>query len=74
MPFTGTGGGYAFRDGQLYPLNWTRPLSDTLPTLALPNGQSYPLKPGNVWFEILGETSTLEPLENGAWNFTFSIP
>jgi hypothetical protein len=45
MPFTGTGGGYAFRDGQLYPLNWTRPLSDTLPTLALPNGRPYPLKP-----------------------------
>lgn len=74
MPFTGRGVGYALRDGQLYPLAWTRLASSSRPSLALPDGQPYPLKPGNVWFEILGETSKLEPVGSAAWNFSFSIP
>jgi hypothetical protein len=74
MPFSGAGSGYALREGKIYPVNWTRAAPDGLPTLALPNGRPYPLKPGNVWFEILGETSTLEPVSEGAWSFELSMP
>jgi hypothetical protein len=74
MPFQGKGSGYALRDGQIYPLTWSRPVTDTLPVLTLPNGLPYPLKPGNVWFEILGESSALEPQGDNGFSFRFSIP
>ena len=73
QPFSGAGSGYAFRDGQIYPVTWTRAASDRLPSLSLPNGRPYPLKPGNVWFEILGETSTLTPQGEGAWGFDLHV-
>jgi hypothetical protein len=74
MPFSGQGSGYAFRDGQVYPVAWTRTSPDRLPSLLLPDGRPYPLKPGNIWFEILGETSLFEPAADGGWNFRFNIP
>jgi hypothetical protein len=74
QPFMGQGVGYAFRDGQIFPLTWMRKEANHLPELLLPNGNLYPLKPGNTWFELLGETSQYEQLEDGTWNFKFSIP
>jgi hypothetical protein len=74
MPFIGRGSGYALRDGQIYPLTWIRRDAQDMPMLTLPNGRLYPLKPGNVWFEIVGETSTLALLPGGAWSIDFSIP
>ena len=74
QPFLGQGLGYGFRDGQVYPLTWKREAADRLPELVLPDGSLYPLKPGNTWFEIIGETSHFEELEDGTWYFEFSIP
>jgi hypothetical protein len=74
QPFLGQGAGYAFRDGQIFPLTWKREATDHLPELSLPNGSLYPLKPGNTWFELLGVTTDYEQLEDGTWNFDFSIP
>jgi hypothetical protein len=74
QPFMGQGLGYGFRDGQVYPLTWKREAADQLPELLLPDGNRYPLKPGNSWFEIIGETSHFEELEAGTWNFEFLIP
>ena len=74
QPFMGQGAGYAFRDGQVYPLTWRRRAADRLPELLLPNDRLYPLKPGNTWFEIVGESTQFEQLEDGSWDFMFSIP
>lgn len=74
QPFMGQGAGYAFRDGQIYPLIWRRQAADQLPELLLPNDRLYPLKPGNTWFEIIGETTQFEQLEDGSWEFASSIP
>jgi hypothetical protein len=74
QPFLGQGVGYAFRDGKIFPLAWKREASDHLPELLLPDGSMYSLKPGNTWFELLGVTSKYEQLEDGTWNFEFSIP
>ncbi len=74
QPIFGEGQGYAFRNGQIYPITWMHDTPYRLPSLVLPNGDIYPLKPGNVWFEILSENSTLTPQRDGAWNFTFSMP
>jgi hypothetical protein len=74
MPFTGRGSGYALREGQIYPLEWIRRDPEDLPMLTLPNGRVYPLKPGNVWFEIVGQTSTFSLLPDSTWSVDFSIP
>lgn len=74
QPITGDGIGYAFRDGQLYPISWSRTDSQVMLKFTLPNQRPYPLKPGNVWFEILGESSTLGWLPDGTWEFDFSMP
>ena len=74
QPFLGQGTGFAFRDGQIFPLTWKREATDHLPELSLPNGSLYPLKPGNTWFELLGVTSEYGQLEDGTWYFDFSIP
>jgi len=70
----GQGRGYAFRDGQIYPVFWSHPQATGLLTLSLPDGQPYPLKPGNTWFEVLGETSLFVQDEDGTWAFDFKIP
>jgi hypothetical protein len=72
--FTGEGSGYAFRDGQIYPIQWSHPDPNRLPTFSLPNGRAYPLKPGNVWFEILSEETVFSPAEGSGWSFDFSLP
>ncbi len=74
VPFIGQGDGYAFRDGQVYPIRWSHPELNRLPSITLPNGYPYPLKPGNTWFEVLGETSPLLPQADGSYRFEFSIP
>jgi hypothetical protein len=73
QPFMGEGLGYAFRDGRIYPLSWAREEADQLPELRLPDGSLYPLKPGITWWEILGETSQIEQI-NETWHFTFATP
>jgi hypothetical protein len=73
QPFMGEGRGYAFRDGRIYPLGWAREQADHLPELRLPDGSLYPFKPGITWWEILGETSQIEQLDD-TWHFTFATP
>lgn len=74
QPIQGQGSGYAFRDGQLFPITWSQEASDQLLNLTLPNGEFYPLKPGNVWFEVIGETSITERPEENTWRFKFRMP
>lgn len=70
----GHGRGYAFRDGQIYPVYWEHEQADHLLSLSLPNQQPYPLKPGNTWFEVIGETSSFTQDEDSTWTFDFRIP
>lgn len=74
QPFEGEGYGYALRDGQIYPITWSHAKPDELPRLALPNGKPYPLKPGNIWFEVLSDISTLRANGAKAWHFEFVLP
>ena len=70
----GKGSGFAFRNGLVYPITWTHDSPNRLIQLQLPNGITYSLKPGTVWYEIIGETSTIEPAKPGEYKFTFSMP
>ena len=74
MGFMGQGSAYAFRDGKVYPVVWQRETVDSLVTLIAPNGRPFPLKPGNVWFQVLGQSSEVRQVGNGEWGFTFAIP
>ena len=70
----GEGKGFAFRDGYIYPINWSQEARDQRIKMILPNGARYSLKPGNTWFEIIGESSSFEPGADGTYRFVFDIP
>lgn len=74
QPVEGSGTGYAFRNGLVYPITWSHEKPDQLIRLFLPNGVPYPLKPGNVWYEIIGETSRFSQNGDGSYQFDFNIP
>jgi hypothetical protein len=72
---SGKGPAYAFRDGQVYEVEWNRPTLDSVLFLTFPDGADYPLKPGTTWFQIHGESSILRSQEEeGLWRFEFRIP
>jgi hypothetical protein len=72
IQFEGLGTGYAFRDGQAYPVNWARNSSDVV-SLALPGGGHFALKPGSTIFEIIGLNSNLRKTPQD-WRFTHHMP
>jgi hypothetical protein len=69
----GRGKGYALRQGKIFDIYWQRPNQDSLISLVFPNGNYYPLKPGNTFFEVLGDQSTHQVLDK-TWLFNFVIP
>lgn len=68
----GSGEGYALRDGRLFTITWKRPAPGDLLALYL-GGQLYPLKPGNVWFEIINPQTALQSGPK-YWRFLYELP
>ena len=73
IPFDGYGKAYLFRDGQVYLINWARLANQDLLSLTFDDGSRFPLKPGNVWFDVVGATSQVVQ-ESPDWRFQFLIP
>jgi hypothetical protein len=69
-----TGYAFAFRDGQFYEVRWNRSTKDSVLALTFPDGKPYPFKPGNTWFEVVGQSSQVLDKGNGVWRFVFKIP
>jgi hypothetical protein len=69
----GSGSAYAFRDGHMYELTWQRTATDAVISLAYADGTPFPFKQGTTWFEVIGQSSTLEEAEPG-WKFTHFTP
>jgi hypothetical protein len=65
IQFLGSGSAYAFRDGQVYQVQWQRNTSDSVVSLTYPDGSPFPFKPGNTWFEVIGQNSTVEQTDQG---------
>lgn len=74
IQFTGTGKAYAFRDGNVYELQWNIPAPDSMISLTFADGSPYPFKPGKTWFQIVGQNSTVSGPETGSWRFEFLMP
>lgn len=69
----GRGKGYALRDGRIFAIEWVRYRPRDLASIRFPGGLPFPLKPGNVWFEVLSE-DTLHTSREGLWRFEYSLP
>jgi hypothetical protein len=74
MEFMGEGPAYAFRDGKMYTVHWQRNAPESLLNLVDDQGQPYPLKPGNIWFEVVGSSSEFSQTSNDSWRVEFNIP
>lgn len=63
----GTGPALVFRDGKMYSVTWVR--QDRAGVLGLVdlNGQLFPLKPGNTWFQLAALDSPVKQVEEGSW-------
>jgi len=70
----GTGEGYALRDGQVYPITWRHDSPYGMFNFSLPDNTLYPLKPGNLWFEIISAASPVEQLDVESWEIKFVMP
>jgi hypothetical protein len=72
IQLSGSGEAYAFRDGQSYKVKWQRSNSDVV-SLTNPDGNPFPFKPGNTFFEVIGLNSTLTQTGQ-TWGFTHQMP
>jgi hypothetical protein len=74
ITLSGPGKAFLFRDGQAFQLSWqsTKTL-DVLFNLVSPNGQTFPLKPGNTFIEVVGASTKLEK-NAPEWRFIFQMP
>lgn len=69
----GRGEGYALRNGRIFAIQWKRKNPQDIISLAFPNGEPYPLKPGNIWFEVLSKGAPHQ-VESPTWRFEYILP
>ena len=73
MQFYRSGPAFAFRDGQVYELEWVRANEAGLYSLYMSDGSVYPFKPGTTWFEVMGLSTKMIQSES-AWRFEMRFP
>jgi hypothetical protein len=69
-----SGTAYAFRDGQMFKVKWSRPNTNSVLTLTYEDGTPFPYKPGTTWFQVVGVSTTATQETTGAWRFKFLVP
>jgi hypothetical protein len=73
MDFNGSGVAYAFRDGQVYTLQWQRSASDLVVYLTYADGTRFAFKPGVTWYEVMGKDTALTQNDQ-SWRFEMHFP
>jgi hypothetical protein len=73
MDFNGSGRAYVFRDGFYYPAIWARPEQGGVLQLYSLDGESFPLKPGQTWFEVMNQYTHIEQT-GSTWFYHFHEP
>lgn len=71
---SGSGPAYAFREGKVYEVRWNIPGPDRVLYLTYQDGTPFPYKPGNTWYQVIGQTSSITEPEEDTWRFEFLIP
>ena len=71
---SGTGPAYAFRDGQMFQVQWNRPTTNSVLSLSYSDGSPFPFKPGSTWFQVVGVSTQATQSDNAAWRFNFLLP
>jgi hypothetical protein len=71
---SGSGTAYAFRDGQVYQVQWNRPSTNSVLTLTNPDGTAFPYKPGFTWFQVVGVSTVANQQSEDSWRFNFLFP
>lgn len=74
ISLSGSGDAIAFRDGQAYKVRWNRPTKDSALFLTSADGEFFPFKPGNTWFQVVGISTQVENPESGVWRFESQFP
>jgi hypothetical protein len=74
IQLSGTGTAYAFRDGQLFQVEWSRPTTNSVLSLTYTDGTPFPFKPGQTWIQVVGVSTPATDQGNGAWRFNFVMP
>ena len=67
------GPAFIYRDGQAYEVRWYRPQLESVLSLLDLNGNPFPFKQGNTWFQVIGQSSHWGH-ESGVWRFESRIP
>ena len=58
----------AARDGKMYEVQWKRDSQSNVISLINADGTPFPFKPGQTWFEVMGNSSTFEKnADNWRW-------
>jgi hypothetical protein len=73
IDLVGFGKAVVFRDGQAFEVNWARINPEEIISLTYEDGSRFPMKPGTIWFDIIGQTSPLNN-ESADWRFQFQTP
>ncbi|HHY88098.1 MAG TPA: DUF3048 domain-containing protein [Chloroflexi bacterium] len=76
MQLLGQGPAYIARDGKLYEVQWQRLNRDSVLTLVDAEGNPFPFKPGQTWFEIMAANTTVTSTDTDddgklLWRFDF---
>jgi hypothetical protein len=73
IPLIGSGPAYFFRDGVEYQGKWERQEEEGVLRLVDKSGEPFSLKPGNTWFEVVSQQTTMAQNGND-WRFYFNLP
>jgi hypothetical protein len=71
---SGSGPAYAFRDGKVYEVRWNIPATDSILYLTYQDGTPFPYKPGNTWYQVIGQSSSITSPDDNTRRFEFMIP
>ena len=71
---SGSGPAYVFRDGMVYEVRWNIPAPDSVLYLTYEDGTPFPYHPGNTWYQVVGQSSSITSSDEDFWRFDFSIP
>lgn len=73
IDLVGSGSAIVFRDGQAFAARWVRPADNGVLNLYGANGEHFPLKPGQTWYQVLS-LETWQSQQGDQWTFFFDPP